>query len=72
MSDGLLIRGETYAAIAVSTMTEIEREGYRAGMREAISRMQMLCAVIPASVTKARCFEMVKTECKALERKGEG
>ena len=46
--------------------------GMKAGLREGITRLQSLAAVVPSSVTKAYFIELVRNTAKALEKRMEG
>lgn len=52
-----------------SLLNDTEQAGYERGLREGISRLDMIAALIPASVTKAWLIEHAAREAETLGRK---
>ena len=46
-------------------LVRVERINYTAGLHEAVSRMEMIAAVVPSSVTKAQLIDMLEKEIAA-------
>ena len=53
----------------IGMMRDVEQAGFERGLREGISRLEMLAAVVPSSVTKAWFVEQANREAKTLWRK---
>lgn len=50
-------------------MRDVERAGYERGLLDGISRLEMLAAVVPSSVTKAWMIEQAARQAEIIRRK---